>query len=197
MMTISRIPRALCAVSFAACMPVLVMAMLSATPVGAEQSAIDQMITTHNAGRDGDVKAAARAVEGFEAFVKAYPDNALASAYLGSSYALMARDASFFVSRIRYTNRGLRYLDAAVEMAPGDFVVRVIRANVTARLPAIFDRGDTAVEDMMALDAMFEAARTPYMADQMVEIYGHLAELAPGKSDWVSKAQIARVMAEQ
>lgn len=180
--------RAACAVAFAAI-------AMSAAPALADRAAFDRAVALHDAGRDGDAGAVGEAVEAFEQIVEADPENALARAYLGSSYALTARDASEVADRIRFVNRGLRNLDAAVEAAPDDFVIRLIRANVSAGLPEMFGRRERAIEDMLALDAMFEATRSPRMAGPMLGIYDHLSELAPEKGDWDARAEEARALA--
>lgn len=179
----------------AACAAALAAIAMSAAPAGADRAAFESAVALHDAGRDGDAGAVDEAVEAFERLVEADPDNALARAYLGSSYALTAREASEVADRIRYVNRGLRHLDAAVEAEPDDFVIRLIRANVSAGLPEMFGRRERAIEDMLALDAMFEAARSPRMAGPMLGIYDQLSDLAPEQGDWDARAQEARALA--
>lgn len=163
--------------------------------VAAPAATIFAAIDLHNAARDGDGAATEKAVAAFEALVSADPDNAQVVAYLGSSYALTARDASAVVDKIRYTNRGLRFLDQAVTMAPADFSVRMIRGSVTANLPAMFGRADSTVEDFLALDQMFTAQAAPTMAPPMIGVYTQLAALAPDQGDWTAKLDAARAMA--
>lgn len=173
---------------------------LAAFPSATSSSSVlsfDEAVELHDAGRDGDKAAAERAVEAFGALVRNNPVDPFANAYLGSSYVLLARASSGDIDRIRYVNRGLRHLDAAVSMDPGNFVPRLIRANISARLPDMFGRAERAVEDMLMLDAMFTEAPNPVMAGGMIGIYGLLSEIAPGKGDWRSKARIAREFAER
>lgn len=179
----------------AVCAAALAAVAISTGPALADSAAFERAVALHDAGRDGDADAVGEAVEAFERLVEADPENAHARAYLGSSYALTARDASEVADRIRYVNRGLRYLDAAVEVAPDDFVIRLIRANVSAGLPEMFGRRERAIEDMLALDAMFEATRSPRMAGPMLGIYDQLSELAPEKGDWDARAEEARALA--
>lgn len=166
----------------------------SLVAVAAAQANMPAAIALHNAGRDGDTDATEQAVAAFNALIKTQPGNAKAVAYLGSSYALTARDARSVTDKIRYTNRGLRFLDQAATMAPNDFVVRIIRANVTGALPAMFGRTETTVEDMLTLDQMFTRAQSPAMAGPMVGIYAQLVEIAPDQGDWAGKASAARAM---
>jgi len=168
---------------------------LFGVPAAGTEIPFAEAVALHDAGRDGDTRATARAVEAFGILVEIDAGNPLANAYLGSSYALLARDARSVTDKIRYTNRGLRHLDTAVVLAPDNFVVRLVRANVTASLPAMFGRRDGTIEDMLELDAVFSVARSPAMAGQMIGIYGLLADMAPEAGDWQAKADTARKLA--
>ena len=162
----------------------------------AENPLLEDAIALHDDGRDGNTKAVAEAIILFKQIIKAEPKNAEAIAYLGSSYAITARDSDSVVDKVRYTNRGLRFLDQAVTLAPNDFAVRVIRANVANNLPELFGRQATAIEDGLVLDKMFSATQSPAqrsgMAPAMVGIYEILDDIAPDKGDWKSKAAHAR-----
>ncbi|MBO9463664.1 hypothetical protein J7443_00335 [Tropicibacter sp. R15_0] len=195
MSKISTFSRALCLASFAAYGPVVAMAVLPATPVIAAQTALESAIALHDAGRAGDKAATEQAVAAFLDLMKAEPGNAMAVAYLGSSYAITARDSRSVTDKVRFTNRGLRFLDQAVNMAPDDFTVRLIRASVAGNLPAMFGRSETAIEDGLALDKIFSAAQAPSMAPHMVGIYDMLADQAADQGDWVGKAAAARKLA--
>ena len=162
----------------------------------AENPLLEDAIALHDDGRDGDTKAVAEAITLFERIIDAEPQNAKAIAYLGSSYAISARDSKEVADKMRYTNRGLRFLDQAVTLAPNDFAVRVIRANVANNLPELFGRQATAIEDGLVLDKMFSAAQSPAqisaMAPAMIRIYEILGDIAPDQGDWESKAAEAR-----
>lgn len=175
---------------------VLFFSLISATQISNAQTTVifESAKALHDQAREGDEEAAEQAVDAFTNLVKAEPNNALALAYLGSSYAISAREASVVTNKIRYTNRGLRYLDQAVTLAPQNFVVRLIRANVTANLPSMFGRGDTALEDMLLLDQLYSAAPTPRLAGPMLGIYAKLEDAAPKKSDWAGKAAQAKAL---
>lgn len=156
-----------------------------------------EAISLHNAGRDGDTEATAKAVSLLEEIVKSDPTNAKAMAYLGSSYAITARDSESVVDKVRYSNRRLQFLDQAVNMLPDGFVIRILRASVASSLPAIFGRKETAIEDGLILDKMFTATKSPRMAPHMVGIYEMLNRIAEEQGDWVSKADLARKLAEK
>ena len=162
----------------------------------ADNPLLEDAIALHHEGRDGNTKAVAEAITLFKQIIKAEPQNAKAIAYLGSSYAITARDSKEVVDKVRYTNRGLRFLDQGVTLAPNDFAVRVIRANVANNLPELFGRQATAIEDGLVLDRMFSAAQSPAqisaMAPAMVGIYKMLGDIAPEQGDWKTKAAEAR-----
>ncbi|MFD0672347.1 hypothetical protein [Cohnella sp. GCM10027633] len=78
--------------------------------------------------------------------------HALLEAYYGSTLAMLARDADQLIDKADKAQHSLDILDRAVAMAPGDAVVRLIRANVCMRLPdRIFDRTQTAIDDFKHL----------------------------------------------
>ena len=155
----------------------------------------EEGIALHDAARDGDEDAAESAVETLERYLKRFPQDGEARAYLGSAYALKGRDASSVVNKMRYTNRGLRHLDRALDAAPRDFTVRFIRARVNASLPKMFNRGEAATEDMLALDEIFRASPSPAMAGWMVGIYEDLQSRAPDAGPWSERLAHARELA--
>lgn len=174
------------------------MVLASNTSQSSEVSAAyAEAVELFRAGRDGNKRAVKQAIEAFDELVEADDGDVLSIAYLGASYALLARDSGFVVNKTRYANRGLRHLDAAVEMAPDLYLPRLLRANVQARLPGLFGRKDSAIEDMLLLDEMFTEDRRPDRANSMATIYDLLLELAPEAGDWEAKAKSARQMADQ
>ena len=154
----------------------------------------EEGIALHDAARDGEGDAAGAAVETLERYLKRFPQDGEARAYLGSAYTLRGRDASSVVNKMRYTNRGLRHLDRALDAAPRNFTVRIIRARVNARLPKMFDRNEAATGDMLALDEIFRAGPSPRMAGWMVGIYEALQERAPDAGPWGERLERARAL---
>ncbi len=162
------------------------------TPVVAQEHiGLNEAIMLHNKARDGEEKAAEKAVSALKILLEKEPDNAKVYAYLGSAYSISARDAGSVTDKIRFTNRGLRYLDEAIDMAPRGFIVRLIRANVTQRLPSMFGREKSSRDDMLMLDQIYTMANHPSMARPMIAIYQALAKIAPNQGDWVAKGAAA------
>ena len=162
----------------------------------AVENKLVEAIALHNHGRDGDDQATAAAIKLLEEIIKTEPKNVTALTYLGSSYAITARDSKIVADKMRYTNRGLRFLDQAIVLEPNNFVSRLIRANVANNLPAMFGRQGTAIEDGLMLDRIFSNAQNPKMASPMIGIYEMLSKIADGQGDWTNKASLARELAK-
>lgn len=155
---------------------------------------LEKGIALHDRANEGDEDAAEEAVEQLERYLERFPQDGEARAYLGSAYAMMARDASSVASKTRYANRGLRHLDRALDAAPRNFTVRMIRANVNASVPEMFGRGDAAREDMLILDTIYRETLSPRMARPMVGIYEALQRLAPDAGPWAERLDEARAL---
>ena len=152
----------------------------------------EQAIALHDRAVEGDEGAAETAVSHLERYLERASTDWEARAYLGSVYAMMARDASSVMNKTRYANRGLRHLDRALEGAPRMFSVRLIRARVNSSLPKMFGRGGAALDDMLALDRIYRDRPTPVMAREMVGIYEELQRHAPDAGPWAARLGEAR-----
>ena len=152
----------------------------------------EQAIALHDRAVEGDEGAAETAVSHLERYLDRVSTDWEARAYLGSVYAMMARDASSVMNKTRYANRGLRHLDRALEGAPRMFSVRLIRARVNSSLPKMFGRGGAALDDMLALDRIYRDGPTPVMAREMVGIYEELQRRAPDAGPWAARLGEAR-----
>ena len=160
---------------------------------------ISEVARMHDAARDGNTALAVTLSERLEAALAnggGGPDRPVLLAYLGSATALQARDGSGAMQKIVLTNRALRYLDEARELAPQSFVVLHITAGVQARLPGLFGRREQAVQDMLALHRIFSADPRREFAPAMKATYTDLARLAPGQGDWAGWAVYAESLAK-
>ena len=165
----------------------------SSVEVPREYAALrEQAIALHHRAVEGDEDSAEQAVARFERYLKRFADDVEARAYLGSAYAMMARDASSVVNKMRYANRGLRHLDRALDAGAGNFTVRMIRANVNSSLPKMFERGGAALDDMLALDEIYRLTPFPRMAREMIRIYEELQRRAPDAGPWAERLDRAR-----
>ena len=155
----------------------------------------EQGIALHDRAVQGDPGAAEEAVAHLERYLDRVLTDGDARAYLGSAYAMMARDASSVVNKTRYANRGVRHLDRALDTAPRSFTVRLVRANVNSSLPKMFGRGGAALEDMLALDEIYRESPSPGTARHMVGIYEELQRRAPDAGPWAARLGDARELA--
>ena len=100
----------------------------------------------------------------FDDILQDKPDFVLARAWRGSANAVYA--GNFPINgllliiipgpgliRLEYVRRAFRDLNDAVEAAPDDPVIRIIRASTFIGMPAIFGGKGTGIEDFATLDA--------------------------------------------
>ena len=168
---------------------------VSTTEVPPEYAALrEQGIALHSRAVEGDEDAAGKAVAQLERYLERFSTDIEARAYLGSAYTLRARDASSVVNRMRYANRGLRHLDRALDSGPGEFTVRLVRANVNSNLPKMFERGSAALDDLLALDEIYRLDPSPRRAQEMIWVYRELQRRAPGAGPWAERLDRARAL---
>jgi len=121
--------------------------------------------------------AAQDAVEYLKRACELEPADAELLAYLGSSYAMLARDSSLTVSKVSNANKGLALLDRAVRRQPENLTVRIIRGSVAYELPPMFSREKTAQDDyLFVLKAQRAGAQVSPL--RLSEIYFKLGQLA-------------------
>jgi predicted Zn-dependent protease len=155
---------------------------------------LDAAIKRHNKGVQGDRQAVADAFAQLSELRGADPNNALIEAYYGSSLALMARDETKVTNKADKANLALASLDRAVTMAPGNVVVRLIRANVCMRLPEdFFGRTQTAINDFNELLAQNQKKPGFLTTAQHKEVLQGLAKAY----DSTGKASQAKAVRQQ
>ena len=117
-----------------------------------------------------------QAIDAFGRVLETNPDHTLARAWRGAAHALMARDypvKGFWqlipgpgFMRLNHVKAALSGLDAAVDAALGDPVVRLIRASTYLAMPSIFGAGDEGLEDFDTLHAWTrDPERNPRFSD--------------------------------
>ena len=177
-------------IAYATCRALAALAIAIVTLIGIATpgltASLYEAIALHDAARDGDEDAVQPALGMLIALNMADPDNVEVLAYLGSSYALVARYDSGMVARWHNGRKGLRLLDQALERAPKNFTVRMLRASVYNAMPPFLGYADDAIEEMIALHRIFRSLDTTSkkMAQAMVPFYEHLIVNAPERGDW-------------
>jgi hypothetical protein len=138
-------------------------------------------------GRAGVGGANQRAAEGFQALVEAHPGHPLFRVYLGSTYALKARDGWFPFTRLRNVETGLDHVSKALGLlrpehdaqtprgVPVGLETRLVAVATYLAVPGFFNRlqdGQDVLDEALALPT-FAAAPPAVRA----EFYLHAAEV--------------------
>lgn len=111
----------------------------------------------HELGFAGNKKASRLAMEMWEQACEAYPDDAIAQGYYGSSMALVGRDAAD--PQLMFGNglRGLKIIRQACSMEPNNLELRRLRAFVLYALPeSFFHLSTQAIKDFQSLVAAYK-----------------------------------------
>lgn len=128
-----------------------------------------------------------KAVKYLSVYLDKVPDDVVVQAYLGSSYAMLARDSGAVIKRLSNVNKGIDILNNAVKKAPDNFVVRMVRGSVFYELPTMFNYTKEAFEDFSYVVSRFGSEP---MADNelQAEVYYKLGKLASKKGDSSAKS---------
>ncbi len=105
-------------------------------------------------GAAGNTEDAAQAREAFQELSHQDPDNPLVIAYLGSSRVLEAKEAFLPWKKKELAREGLKLLEQAVALAPGNLEILFLRGVSSYPLPLFF-----GVRDQAEVDFAFAAAR--------------------------------------
>lgn len=149
-------------------------------------------IRDHTRAVEGEKGLAEQIVDRLEAaevdhFDNDGPARALFLAYLGSSYAVLggeAYDSFSLVNAYRYTNRGIRLMDEAVEIAPDVMTVRATRGFTLTALPVFFQTRVRGREDLAKFLELAETrGKDPVLRDSVHGAIDVLLEWAENTED--------------
>jgi tetratricopeptide (TPR) repeat protein len=118
----------------------------------------------HDQGTSGDDNAVEKSFECFDKALAIDSMNAVALAYRGSLWTMRARDSWWPPSKLNHLRRGGAELDRAVEIAPDNIMVRLLRGINGLGLPAFAGRLPTSLEDFIIL------LRHPALPEQTREL---------------------------
>ena len=140
----------------------------------------------HDDAQNGDIRAIRPTIMALRRLRREDPWHAESAVYLGSAYAIAARDGWFGLSRLVDVARSVHHLNTALDFAPNNFEVRMVRASVQSNMPRIFGRMGAAIEDAIVLDQMFRQIKDPppAIASRMLPIYDFLAKTVPQRGNW-------------
>ena len=137
---------------------------------------------------------AKKAVQYLEEAYQKKPDDSVVLCYLGSSYTMLAKDASDVSKRSDFINRGIESLDKAVGKDPNNITARLTRANNSKELQRSLNRRSTAHEDLEHVADLFEKGlRVP--SQLKASVYRSLADLYKEDGD-PADAKKYKTMAE-
>ena len=105
----------------------------------------------HDEGARDNAKAAELAEKYFKQLLAIEPTNAFAMALLGSTLTMRARDAFWPKTRLDYVKKGMKMMDAAVQLAPEDPDVRLVRGINSFKMPKFMERDEIAKADFVWL----------------------------------------------
>ena len=105
----------------------------------------------HNICLNGDTDQIDAQIKRFEARLKTNPNDQLARVYLGSANALRAKASFWVLTKLKYVKEGQRLMDEAVQKAPTQPRVRLIRAAASYKVPKQFGRRKIAIADFEKL----------------------------------------------
>ncbi len=101
----------------------------------------------HDQGVAGNDDAVDKGFTCFDKVLQLDPSNAVALVYRGSLWTLRARDAWWPFTKMKDVDKGVDEMDKAVDLAPDNVSVRLVRAINSVNLPSMFRRLPIALKD--------------------------------------------------
>ncbi|WP_338785799.1 hypothetical protein [Metabacillus sp. FJAT-53654] len=151
---------------------------------------LNAAIELHNEGIMGNKQAVNSAYNSLKDLAKQDKNNLEIQAYLGSATTLLGRDANSVTDKMKYALEGLKLLDAVVESAPNLVIARLLRGNVSFRLPEMyFQRTSTAIEDFSFLVQAYEKDSSILTESEYNEVLKNVIE-ACKRSNQLEKASM-------
>jgi tetratricopeptide (TPR) repeat protein len=153
-------------------------------------------VAYHNLGGLRVGGASAKAADYLERARAATPDDASLFAYLGSARTMQARDSWNPLTKLMKIQEGTDLLDQAVAKAPDNLTARLIRANNSLRLPAIFNRRHFAKTDFEHVLRLTGGAMLPppLLAEihvKLGDVYKEAGDEVTARQHWSEAAELA------
>jgi tetratricopeptide (TPR) repeat protein len=101
----------------------------------------------HDQGVAGNDDAVDKGFACFDKVLQIDPSNAVALVYRGSLWTLRARDAWWPFTKMKDVDKGVDEMDKAVDLAPDNVSVRLVRGINSVNLPSMFHRLPIALKD--------------------------------------------------
>jgi len=139
----------------------------------------------HNECLTGKTEVIDAKMKAFEQRLKVDPNDHLATVYLGSASALRAKASFWGPSKLKYLRRGQKLMNAAIESAPKDPRIRMVRAIGFHKVPKRFNCRATSIKDFETLLPIVEQKPSPLLINerQAILYYAQLAFSEEGHRD--------------
>lgn len=118
----------------------------------------------HDQGVAGNDDAVEKGFTCLDKALQIDPSNAIALAYRGSLWTLRARNAWWPFTKLKNVDKGIDELDKAVDLAPDNITVRLVRGINSVNLPSMFRRLPIAIKDF---DYLLNDARFAHFNPQL------------------------------
>lgn len=135
-------------------------------------------IAYHNLGRQEVSGSVPKALTYLQRARDIAPQDYELLAYLGSAKTMEARDSWNPVTKTLSVEKGMRWLDDAVDKAPDNVAVRFVRIYNSLRLPRIFNRVRYAKTDLLHLMTLVEKNPSAFEPTLQAEIFFLLGEVS-------------------
>jgi tetratricopeptide (TPR) repeat protein len=111
------------------------------------KAVLDLGIAYHNEASAGNKVSVEKGFACFDTLLALDPTNAVALAYRGSLWTMRGRDAWWPFTKMNDVDKGIDEMDKAVDLAPDNVSIRLLRGINSAHLPPMFKRLGTALKD--------------------------------------------------
>lgn len=108
-------------------------------------------IAYHNEAVAGNKKSVDEGFACLDTLLAHDPTSAVALAYRGSLWTMRGRDAWWPFAKLNDVHKGIDEMDKAVDLAPDNVSVRLVRGINSVHLPSMFKRLGTAMKDFYYL----------------------------------------------
>ncbi len=123
--------------------------------------------------RNGDASAQKELVTTLEKYTEEHTDNLFAQMLLGEAYLMEARDAKENWDKMKWTNKGMQYMDKAVQNSPNDYLMRIERGITYFYMPEMLKKGQASRSDFELLVTVIEKEKDEYfIAHPDSSLYG-------------------------
>ncbi len=140
----------------------------------------------HDEGARNDSKAVNKGFECLDRVLTLDPHHAVALAYRGSLWTMRGRDAWFPFTKLQHVDHGIDEMDKAVDLAPNDITIRLVRGINSVQLPSIFHRLGTALNDF---NTLLKHQQFPHLDRQLQSTIYYWAGVAYKHDDQIEKAK--------